>query len=90
MKKMNKKGFIMVETLIVTVFVVTLFIVVYQVTIPAMGEFENFYIYDDIDSIYASNLYKQMLSRYANFDYIDQQFEAASTTYVDIKDCTNQ
>lgn len=88
MKKMNNKGFIMVETLIVTVFVVTLFILIYQVTLPAMGEYERLYIYDDIDSIYASNLYKQMLTRYANMEYIDTYLQ--SSNYLDISDCSNK
>ena len=58
MKKLNKKGFVLVETLIVTVFVVALFIVIYQATVPALGELEQQNRYDDIDSVYYSNIYK--------------------------------
>ena len=87
MKKMNKKGFIMVETLIVTVFVVTLFILIYQITVPALGEYESIYIYDDIDSIYASDLYKQMLTRYGNLYYVEEQLKTKN--YLDVSDCSN-
>lgn len=87
MKKKNNKGFILVETLIVTVFVVTLFIFVYRATLPSMGEYEQQNYYDDIDSIYYSNLFKQMITRYANIDYIDNYL--ADNTYMDVSDCTD-
>lgn len=87
MQKGNNKGFILVETLIVTVFVVTLFIFVYRATLPSIGEYEQQNYYDDIDSVYYSNLFKQMITRYANIDYIDDYL--TENTYMDISDCTN-
>ena len=87
MKKTNKKGFILVETLVVTVFVVTLFMFVYRLTVPAIGEYEQENYYDDIDSIYYSNLYKEMLTRYANVDYIDSYLN--EHTYIDVSDCND-
>ena len=88
MKLLNKKGFVLVETLIVTVFVMTLFTVVYQTVIPYMGEYEKMSSYDDIDSIYASNLLKQMITRYANTKYIDEYLE--NNTYIQMNDCSNK
>ncbi len=87
MKKKNSRGFILVETLIVTVFVVTLFVLVYRATIPLMGEYEQQNYYDDIDSVYYSNLFKQIVTRYANIDYIDEYLK--NNTYMDISDCTD-
>lgn len=87
MKKNNKKGFILVETLVVTVFVVTLFIFVYRATLPSIGEYEQQNYYDDIDSVYYSNLFKQMITRYANIDYIDSYL--ANHTYMDVSDCSD-
>ena len=87
MKKLNKKGFVLVETLIVTVFVVTLFIVIYQTSIPAMGEYMQLNKYDDIDSVYYNNLYKQMLTRYGDLTYVDNYL--TTHTYLDISDCSN-
>ena len=87
MKLLNKKGFILVETLIVTIFVATLFILVYQNIVPSIGQYEALATYDDIDSVYASNLYKQLLIRYANNDYIDDYLQSRS--YLNISDCTN-
>lgn len=88
MKKKNVKGFILVETLVVTVFVVTLFVFIYRITIPSIGEYEQLNVYDDIDSIYYSNLYKQMVTRYANITYIDNYLN--DHTYIDIGDCSNK
>ena len=88
MKKLNKKGFILVETLIVTVFVVTMFIVVYQSTIPILGDFEQYNKYEDIDAIYNANLYRQMLNRYGNFTYISDYID--THIYLDISDCNKK
>ena len=85
MKKLNKNGFILVVTLIVTVFVVTMFIVVYQSTIPILGDFEQYNKYEDIDAIYSANLYRQMLVKYGNFTYISDYLD--SHVYLDITDC---
>ena len=88
MKKINKKGFILVETLIVTVFVMTLFTYVYINVIPNMGEYEKMTHYDDIDSIYASNLIKQLTIRYANTIYIDEYLK--DNTYIQMNNCDDK
>lgn len=87
MKLLNKKGFILVETLVVTLFVVTLFILVYQNLVPSIGEYETMNDYDDIDSVYALNLFKENLLRYGNVVYIDGELK--KNTYLNITDCNN-
>lgn len=87
MKLLNNKGFVFVETLIVTVFVVTIFMMVYQNIVPNIGEYEKMVSYDDIDSVYASNLMKQVVLRYTDLNYIDTKL--TTSTYVDISDCSN-
>lgn len=88
MKLLNKKGFILVETLVVTLFVLTLFILVYQNLVPSLGEYEMMSSYDDVDSVYATNLFKQSLLRYGNMDYISNYL--ISNTYLDISNCNDQ
>ena len=88
MKLLNKKGFILVETLIVTLFVLTLFILVYQNLVPSLGEYERMSSYDDVDSVYAINLFKQSLLRYGNMDYITSYL--TNHTYLDISNCNDQ
>jgi len=88
MKLLNKKGFMLVETLIVTSFVMALFILVYKSVVPFMGEYEQMSTYDDVDSIYASNLWKEMVTKYANTSYIDEYL--TTNTYLEINDCNNK
>ncbi len=53
MKKLSNKGFVLAETLIVTVFLMVLFTMVYSNFYPLIGEYEKRENYDDIDSKYA-------------------------------------
>ena len=87
MKMLNKRGFILAETLVVSLFVVTLFILVYQNLVPSIGDYQTMSAYDDIDSVYASNLFKQSLLRYGNMDYIDSYL--SSHTYLNITNCND-
>lgn len=87
MKKSNKKGFVLLETLIVAVFVVTMFVFIYRNTVPMAGEYEKMANFEDVDSVYAIHQYKQMLLRYGDMNYIDTYLEKES--YLDISDCAN-
>ncbi len=88
MKMLNKNGFVFVETLIVTIFVVTLFIMVYQNIVPNIGEYEKMVSYDDVDSVYASNLMKQVILKYADLNYVDEYLN--NHTYIDMTNCSNK
>ena len=61
MKKLNENGFLLVETLIVTVFVVSIFIFIYSNTIPLIGRYEQRFKYDDLDSVYAADLVRELI-----------------------------
>ncbi len=61
MLRINKKGFALVETLIVSVFVMTMFTLMYTNFFPIMGEYERRQNYDDIDSLYKTFLVKRMV-----------------------------
>ena len=63
MFKINKKGFALVETLIVAVFVATIFTIMYANFFPMFGEYERRETYDDVDSIYTTYLIKKMLNK---------------------------
>lgn len=89
MRRVNKRGFVLVETLVVTIFVLALFIFVYKNTVPVIGDYEKMYSYDDVDSVYATNLFKQVILKYANTDYIDEYLSKPENTYLNITDCNN-
>lgn len=52
--KKNNKGFVLVETLVVTVFVAAVFSVIYINFYPLVGEYERRDFYDDLDSKYGT------------------------------------
>ncbi len=52
MKKLNNSGFVLAETLVVTVFIMTIFTILYNNFFPLIGEYEKREHYDDIDSKY--------------------------------------
>ncbi len=71
MLKNNNKGFVLVETLVVAVFVMAIFSVIYTNFYPIMGEYEKRESYDDIDSKYASFWFKRIIqSESVNFTNI--------------------
>lgn len=58
----NKKGFVMTETLVVTVFLVTIFTFVYVSIVPLYGKYEDkIYRSSDIDIIYKLYNIKKMI-----------------------------
>ena len=61
--KKNNKGFVLVETLVVTVFVMAVFSVIYINFYPLAGEYERREFYDDIDSKYGAYWMKVFVQR---------------------------
>lgn len=61
MLKNNNKGFVLVETLVVAVFVAAIFSVIYANFYPLMGEYEKREVYDDVDSKYATFWFKRII-----------------------------
>lgn len=61
LKKLNNKGFVLAETLVVTVFLMVIFTMIYSYFYPLIGEYEKRENYDDIDSIYAIYWLKRVI-----------------------------
>ena len=59
--KKNNKGFVLVETLVVTVFVVAIFSVIYINFYALAGEYERREFYDDVDSKYGTYWIKRFI-----------------------------
>ena len=75
MKKINNKGFALVETLIVSAFVIGIFSVMYANFYPMMGEYEKRENYDDISSIYNANLIKRLIENYKDEENLKNKIE---------------
>lgn len=61
MKKLNNKGFVLAETIVVAVFVMTILTIIYVNFYPLIGEYEKREFYDDIDSKYDTYWFKRMI-----------------------------
>ena len=61
MKNINNHGFVLAETLVVTVFLMTLFAMIYSNFFPLVGEYEKRETYDDVDSKYGIYWLKSMI-----------------------------
>lgn len=78
--KKNNKGFVLVETLVVTVFVAAVFSVIYINFYPLIGEYERRDFYDDLDSKYGTYWVKVFLQR-SNFNFTSSNTGIASRGY---------
>lgn len=88
MRRKSEKGFMLLETLVVTVFIATLFAFIYQNTIPLFGEYKQRMKYDDVDSVYAADLFRQMLLADYNYNDLASGLGNDPTNiYKDITDC---
>ena len=61
MKKINSRGFVLAETLVVTVFLMVIFSMIYSYFYPLIGEYEKREVYDDVDGKYAVFWLKKMI-----------------------------
>ena len=83
MKINNQKGFVLAETLVVTVFLMVIFAMVYSNFYPLVGEYEKREVYDDVDGKYAAYWIKQMIES-AVYDFegdINRQANFATYGY---------
>lgn len=61
MKKINNKGFVLAETLIVSVFVLAIFAMLYTYYYPIIGLYEERETYDDVDGKFVAYWIKQLI-----------------------------
>ncbi len=89
MKRINNRGVVLVETLMVSVFVMAIFVFVYRNTVPIMGQYEKLEAFDDVDSVYAANLVKNMVISNISSKYIDENL-LSTNSYADISNCNDK
>ena len=58
---MNRKGFVLVETIVTSVFILGLFTFVIANVLPIIGEYEKKEDYDSIESIYDAHMIRKMI-----------------------------
>lgn len=67
MKKLNSKGFVMTETLVVAVFIMGIFGIMYNNYYPLIGEYERREVFDDVDSKYGAFWIKRFI-QHSSYD----------------------
>ena len=70
MKYLNKKGFVLLETLIVTIFTLIIFTVLYTSVVPLLGRYDTLSYYNDLDITYDLYYVKKMLLADSNYESI--------------------
>ena len=82
MKKINNKGFVLAETLVVTVFLMILFTMIYSNFYPLIGEYEKRENYDDVDGKYVAYWMKKLAE--------DQEYKITTSTDSSKTKCNNE
>ena len=70
MKKNNKKGFVLAETIVVGVFLMGLLSILILNVLPLIGEYERISKYDNLDRKYDVNLIRKMILMDSNKDQV--------------------
>lgn len=84
-QKINSRGFILVETLIVGVFIMGIFTLLYTNFFPLIGEYERIRNYDTVESIYIAHWARMISLR----GLTDSNYSIAKDVgYLDISDCS--
>ena len=84
-KIVNKKGFMLVETLIVTVFIMGIFTILYTNYFPLLGEYERYNDYDSVESTYVTYWARSIaLKGLPDSVYL----EVRENGYKDVSDCS--
>ena len=89
-KKLNNRGYMLLETLIVSVFLMTIFTLLYTNLFPLVGEYDRYKDYNTVEATYIAH----WMRKFALDGLPDTFYNQAKTKgYVDISDCnqyTNQ
>ena len=79
----NKNGFVMTETLIVTVFLVTIFTFIYVSIVPLLGKYDDLsYRKSDIDIVYKLYNIRKYISKNNKENIISSGFHEINCSYL--------
>ncbi len=67
---MNKKGFVLMETLVVTIFTLFTFTILYNTIVPLLGKYTELSYYNDVDTTYDLFHLKKLIVNDTNYPNI--------------------
>ena len=88
MKKLNSKGFVMTETLVVAVFIMGIFGIMYNNYYPLIGEYERREVFDDVDSKYGAFWIKRFI-QHSSYDLSAAQKNTINNNGYVLFSCNN-
>ena len=88
MKKLNSKGFVMTETLVVAVFIMGIFGIMYNNYYPLIGEYERREVFDDVDSKYGAFWIKRFI-QHSSYDLSAAQKNTINNNGYVLFSCSN-
>lgn len=90
---MNKKGFVLVETLVVVIFVLLIFTILYNSAVPLLGRYQQLSFYDDLDSTYDLYHIRKLVKNDVNYTTIINSnytiLQCANGTIADYFECNS-
>ena len=87
MKRVNN-GFVLIETLIVTVFLMGIFTFLFTNIIPLNARYERTRNYDDVSTVYAVDEIRKMIKKDANFNSLTSGINNLTVVHKDITKCS--
>ncbi len=67
---LNKKGFVLLETLVVTIFTLIIFTLLYTSVVPLLGRYKELSYYDNVDITYDLYYFKNIINSDSSFETI--------------------
>lgn len=90
---MNKKGFVLAETLVVTIFVLLIFTILYNNAVPLLGRYQQLSYYDDLDMTYDLYHIRKLVESDTNYETIVNSnytiLQCSNGTIANYTECNN-
>ena len=83
--KINNKGFMLAETLVVSIFVMSIFAMIYANVLPILAEYEKSENYNTVSDTYRAHWARKLVLDGLDFNIYNQ---INNPGYVDISDCS--
>ena len=87
MKKSNKKGFILAETMAVSVVIMTCLVIVYTQFMTISKSYSRTFTYNSVNNLYLANNIKEFINNDGLYNLIKQ---LNYNNYVDITSCSSE
>ena len=78
---MNRKGFVLAETLVVTIFVLLIFTILYNSAVPLLGRYQQLLNYNDLDATYDLYHIRNLFKKDTNFTQIKNNITNNTSPY---------